>query len=319
MSGLPRGGSIPGPRLAMPDASNEFGAFLRRAREQKGITLRDIADRTKISVPALEALEREDLARLPGGIFTRSFVRSFAREVGIDPEDAVRRFLSRFPDESSSETAPAYDPNPDHIEVDEQPTVGRAWRAVVWSLPLVLVVAYFWFGGRLPFWRDADSRPPAATSENAAAPGASQPAAAAPAPAASQDSGLAPGATEPVPGTSLPVDTAAGGPPAPAAEAPAPAPIADSVPPGEFLVTLASREDCWVSVRADGASVFSGLLRAGERKDLPLRGDVSLTVGNAGAVDLLVNGRTARPLGTAGQVVTVRLTLDNLNTFLEPR
>src|SRR5512146_2068377 len=120
----------------MPDASHDFGGHLRQAREQRGVTLRQIADRTKISVPALEALERNDISRLPGGIFTRAFVRAYAREVGIDPEDTVRRFLARFPDESTDELPPAYPANPGRIEVDEAPTFGRAWRAVAWSVPI---------------------------------------------------------------------------------------------------------------------------------------------------------------------------------------
>ena len=48
---------------------------------------------------ALEALERNDITRLPGGIFSRGFVRSYAAEIGVDPEQAVRDFLSQFPNE----------------------------------------------------------------------------------------------------------------------------------------------------------------------------------------------------------------------------
>jgi cytoskeletal protein RodZ len=64
------------------------------------VSLRHIAERTKISVRTLEALERDDVARLPGGIFSRSIVRGYADAIGSDPEDAVRDFTSRFPVES---------------------------------------------------------------------------------------------------------------------------------------------------------------------------------------------------------------------------
>ena len=74
----------------------DFGTRLREARERRGIPLRQIADRTKISVASLEALERGDTARLPGGIFGRSFVRSYAAEVGLDPDATVREFLDQF-------------------------------------------------------------------------------------------------------------------------------------------------------------------------------------------------------------------------------
>jgi cytoskeleton protein RodZ len=74
----------------------DFGAKLRAARERRGVSLRQIAETTKISVSALEALERNDPSRLPGGIFSRAFVRSYAAEVGLDPDATVREFLERF-------------------------------------------------------------------------------------------------------------------------------------------------------------------------------------------------------------------------------
>jgi cytoskeletal protein RodZ len=64
--------------MAAPRTPGGFGSRLRDAREGKGITLRQIANATKISMRALEALERNDISRLPGGIFTRAFVRSYA-------------------------------------------------------------------------------------------------------------------------------------------------------------------------------------------------------------------------------------------------
>jgi len=53
------------------------------------VSLRQIANATKISIAALEALERNDISRLPGGIFSRAFVRSYAVEVGLDPETTI--------------------------------------------------------------------------------------------------------------------------------------------------------------------------------------------------------------------------------------
>src|SRR5437870_1763683 len=78
----------------------DFGRRLREARERRGVTLRQIANATKISVRALEALERNDFSRLPGGIFSRSFVRSYAVEVGLDPEVTIQDFIAQFPPDS---------------------------------------------------------------------------------------------------------------------------------------------------------------------------------------------------------------------------
>lgn len=72
---------------------SDLGTRLKRAREQRGLPLSDIANRTKISVTALDALERNDLSRLPGGIFGRAFVRAYATELGLDPDQTVADFL----------------------------------------------------------------------------------------------------------------------------------------------------------------------------------------------------------------------------------
>ena len=74
----------------------DFGSRLREARERRGITLRQIANATKISVGVLDALERNDISRLPGGIFGRAFVRSYAVEVGLDPEATIRDFMAHL-------------------------------------------------------------------------------------------------------------------------------------------------------------------------------------------------------------------------------
>jgi len=94
----------------------DFGTRLRQARERQGLALRQIADHTKISMASLEALERSEASKLPGGIFARSIVRSYAAEVGLDPDATLREFLERFDDDprfaaiSSAPAAPAVEP-----------------------------------------------------------------------------------------------------------------------------------------------------------------------------------------------------------------
>lgn len=84
----------------------DFGMKIKRLREERGVSLRQIADATKISVGVFEALERNDISRLPGGIFSRAFVRSYAIEVGLDPEQTVRDFLVQFPHDSVTDGSP---------------------------------------------------------------------------------------------------------------------------------------------------------------------------------------------------------------------
>ena len=71
----------------MPVESGSFGEWLRRQREMLEISLRDIADRTKISLRYLEAMEADRFDLLPAPIFAKGFLREYARYVGLSPDD----------------------------------------------------------------------------------------------------------------------------------------------------------------------------------------------------------------------------------------
>jgi cytoskeleton protein RodZ len=118
------------------DRAIDFGARMKRLREERGIALRDIAEKTKISVNALEALERNDMSRLPGGIFSRGFIRAYAEEIGADPEVTVREFITRFPSDSVGDgslyAASGEGPG-------ESPS--RALRGLLFAAAVVLAVA----------------------------------------------------------------------------------------------------------------------------------------------------------------------------------
>ena len=75
-----------------------FGARLRRERERRQIALSSIAANTKIGLGLLQALERDDLSRWPGGIFGRAFIRAYAEAAGLDPVAISHEFLERYPD-----------------------------------------------------------------------------------------------------------------------------------------------------------------------------------------------------------------------------
>jgi cytoskeletal protein RodZ len=123
--------------------SGDVGTYLRQAREARGVTLREIATATKISVRTLEALERNDPTHLPGGIFTRAFIRAFAKEIGVDPEQAVDRFVAAFPQDSGS----AERPTAKFVSPESGPGGDRisstVWLIVVISLVVGLLVVYF--------------------------------------------------------------------------------------------------------------------------------------------------------------------------------
>ncbi len=81
------------------EPTDDLGLVLRAKREAAGRTLREVADVTKLGVRTLEALERNQVDRLPPGIFRRSVVRAYAREIGLDPEATLLAFLERNPDD----------------------------------------------------------------------------------------------------------------------------------------------------------------------------------------------------------------------------
>jgi len=72
---------------------SSFGEELRRERELRSISLREIAEATKVNLRYLEAIERNRFEELPGGVFNRGFVRAYAEFIGVDPEVMVNAYL----------------------------------------------------------------------------------------------------------------------------------------------------------------------------------------------------------------------------------
>ena len=276
--------------------SGDFGTILKVAREKRGVTLRHISNVTKISVAALEALERNDVSRLPGGIFSRSFVRSYSLEVGLDPDETIERFIAQFP-----EAAPA----PGHAQAEQQEgeeehdsnqqTAATFLRLIVISVPIVAGLLYLGTmtrrGAAPPSAPELDRPEPVATAAPSASSGPTAPAperntaTAAPTPAPA-----APGGTTGVGGAAADSD--------------------------RVTVAVVATAPCWVSAIVDGERVVSRQFQTGERMAFEVGRSVVLTAGDAAALAVTLNGEEARPLGSAGQVVTVRVTPTNFKEYL---
>ena len=128
----------------MDDQTMDIGDRLREARVAKGLSLGDIASRTKISPTALTALERNDFGRLPGGVFRRAYVRAFAVEVGLDAEALVRDYRARY--------EPVVVPEPPAPRRFAVPDGLRAWPGAV-AFAIAGLVAAVWLssgGGSRP-------------------------------------------------------------------------------------------------------------------------------------------------------------------------
>jgi transcriptional regulator with XRE-family HTH domain len=74
-----------------------FGPNLRRIRLQRGVSLKQLADDTKVAETLWAGLERNDFSRWPNGIFARAYVREYAKAIGVDPETTVDEFCRWFP------------------------------------------------------------------------------------------------------------------------------------------------------------------------------------------------------------------------------
>lgn len=94
-----------GPELTI-EMHDTFGARLRQLREQRGISVAEIAAQTKIKASLLEGLERDDISQWPAGIFRRAYVRAYAVAIGFDADAAVREFLTLYPEPVESREPP---------------------------------------------------------------------------------------------------------------------------------------------------------------------------------------------------------------------
>jgi cytoskeletal protein RodZ len=260
---------------------SDFGGKLRQARERRGVSLRQIAASTKISVAALEALERNDVSKLPGGIFSRAFVRSYAIEVGLDPEEAVREFLERFHGEPTPPVAAAPRITEEESSFESQQRMaGVLLKLVIISIPLVGVILYFTLRQRPVAEPAADTRPPQAAQ-------------------------AAPPSLVPEPQTQPPA--------AEKPRAPEAAPAAES---GPMRLELHPTGPCWITLTVDGRQVFSRVMQPGEREVHEVRETAVIDVGDAGAFAFSINGRAGRVLGEAGQVRTARITRATLADYI---
>jgi cytoskeleton protein RodZ len=278
-----------------------FGATLRNAREGRGVSLRQIANATKISVAALEALERNDISRLPGGIFSRAFVRSYAIEVGLDPEATIAEFVAQFPNDSVTAGHPTSEQVEDNEahESDRRMAGTFLWLFLI-SIPVAGTVLYFATAGRRV---EPEAPPPAvATTPSAEAKGSADPPSI-PVPEA------APASAPPT----------ASAPPAVTRAVPPPAPAVAATVGDRLTISLSARRPCWVKATVDGQKVIDRLLQAGEHQTMEVRKEMVLTAGDASAIAMTFNGADARPLGKAGEVVTTRVTLNNFKDYLQAR
>ena len=252
----------------------DLGSDLRQARERAGLSLSELSARTRIPLRHLLSIEDNDFDKVPPGIFLRSFIRTYAREVRVDPEAAIAEYRSmtdpidEFPSESK---APPVEPEAPSETVLHEINVARPKWPYALIAPVLLI-------GVIAMNRYGADKSPDAPNAAVALP---------PAPAAP--------IIQPPP------------------EAPA-IPVAQAIPVptvGTGLqIEIRAQDQCWVRAVVDGQPTLERLLQPGETQSLTAQRDIVLRVGDPAAFSYSVNGRTGEPLGAANEPVTVRIDAD---------
>lgn len=86
--------------------SQTLGEKLRQAREERDISISEVAEQTRISPHYIEAIENDDYSPLPGGIFNKGFIKSYAKFVGMDEEEALQDYSALLSQQNQGQPEP---------------------------------------------------------------------------------------------------------------------------------------------------------------------------------------------------------------------
>ncbi|HJT20243.1 MAG TPA: RodZ domain-containing protein [Nitrospira sp.] len=299
-----------------------IGEFFKQVRETKGLTIDEVASKTRIRSDFVKALEEGNFAKLPDQVFARGFVRSYARSLGLDEEDAIHRFI---------QSAGAFYEKQDEKErlkirqVQEERKRQANRKAVAIAIGIAVVTLVFLLSREQSsvLVRRSATELPVASGKRAPTPGTESHEAA----AKSDADGAPPSAkSKPIeiPAPSSPARTdstpkgTAGGPvatvPGNQTAPPLPPPIGTEGPLGgislegtaegadPLVLDLEATELSWVVIQIDGGSPQEALLRPGEKARWKGQDQFILTLGNAGGVKAELNGKPQKSFGSSGKV-----------------
>jgi len=275
-----------------------FGENLKREREMRGVSLEEITAATRIAPRFLQALEDENWAQLPGGVFNRGFVRAVARYLGLDEENIVAEYALTVDDRPS---VPVWTGRPPAVEPD------RRWISWVLVAAVVLVLlGVGWFATRRVLaWRAARR---AARATALAAVAQPQP----------QElptfSGPAATSTDSQP------NAATGSAGLPAAN---PVTTTDSasattamppLDPALLVLQVEAGKKTRVTIEGDTDRLFEGTMKAGDKHVFSAKDRFDVSSRDAGALLMELNGKTLPPIGPPGKNGKVTLTRDSLKS-----
>lgn len=308
-----------------------IGESLRRERQRRNLELPMIAAELKISARFLEAMEQDEFAKLPGGVFTKSFLRQYASFLGLEAEELVTQVeqavepepdISQFPDRHRPDVPGIQlELGEDWQSVTERRAPLPSWlRAGVLLVVLMLIcsgVYWWWQRPRHQVVAHETPPPPATVPAAQPAPPVSRPAETPPAattPSAAEPAAATPASAELSP-KPAPVESAAATPPA---ATPA-IPVAAPNPNATVRVGITADEAVWVRADVNGKYQFSGTLQPHESRNIDADGEVTLRLGNAGGATLTLNGKPVGAVGPKGQIRTVQFTSGGFQIVSVPK
>jgi cytoskeleton protein RodZ len=256
-----------------------FGQRLKTEREKRAITLEQISSSTKIGTRMLQAIEDENFDQLPGGVFNKGFVRSYARHVGLNEDQTVADYLEAIGEGPSSLAEQKLEIAVPSSAPATRPQIAWGWLAG----GLLAMSLAFWLWNRwhhpaeLASLRAVTSEKSVQQIENAAA-------------------------RLPVPPPAIVVEH----PPSPKNESGSnPAPLATVAPAGTFTVVILARDDCWLSISVDGQPAVEEILTGENQHAIHARNEAIIKAGNVGALDFIFNGQKLSSQGDYGEVKTL--------------
>lgn len=288
-----------------PMMASRMGADLRAARERVGCTLPAMAAHLRIRLPYLEAIEDGRIADLPGNAYAMGFVRTYASSLGLDADEISRRFRAEAA-EVNRKTELSFP-----VPVPERGVPAGAMMLLGLVLAVGAYVGWYRLSGEqavpdpvrpVPERLAALVPPPMPTPKLAPVVAAPTPAAPGAVPSAQAVLATLP-PVEPPPPVMAPIVTAAA--PSISPGSAVAAPLVNVPPPIDGgRIALRATADAWVQVRdQQGSVLLNRILRAGETWAVPGgRPGLTLTTGNAGGTELLVDGLVTPALGASGAV-----------------
>ncbi|MBA3426690.1 MAG: helix-turn-helix domain-containing protein [Rubrobacteraceae bacterium] len=285
----------------IPEEGRKIGPALERARTDRGLSLEDVEQATKIRKRYLVGLEREDYGMLPDAVYVQGFLKTYANYLGLDGDEMSQEFRSRRrprrerqlnygQPQRSDFDQPLINPGGVTGARRRRVSGGTIITIMVAVLVLALIIGGLYFIGRgSQAFSETNSSGSARTSIDGNN-GQGGPSTGNESPDKTTDQKADPdakSAREPVPETT--------------SEAPAPDTLRAAVHVEE--------RPSWLEIRADGRTSFAQIAEPGFSETFEARRELSVTTGDAGAVSVSVNGQDVGVLGESGQVLTRDWTL----------